>query len=173
MDYISHFSKINLVIQGIGNQDLLYSGFMPGPSEVYVNGISQNGTCDKKCFLEEEISNITLVFEEKLTTCNSMFYKLNNIKEIDLSEFDASSVTNMASMLSECGKLQRVIFGNINTSSVRNMNNLFSNSYNLESLDLSHFDTSSVTDMMCMFMNCSALKEIDVSSFSHLNYLLK
>ena len=45
----SHFSKINLVIQGTGNQDLLYSGFMPGPSEVYVNGISQNGTCDKKC----------------------------------------------------------------------------------------------------------------------------
>ena len=75
----SHFSKINLVIQGTGNQDLLYSGFMPGPSEVYVNGISQNGTCDKKCFLEEEISNVALVFEEKLTDFNSMFYKLNNI----------------------------------------------------------------------------------------------
>ena len=55
-----------------------------------------------------------MVFEEKLTDFNSMFYKLNNIIEIDLSEFDASCVTNMASMLSGCGKLKRVIFGNIN-----------------------------------------------------------
>ena len=42
----NYFSKINLVIQGNGNQQFLYKNFDPSPSNVLVNGLEDN-SCNK------------------------------------------------------------------------------------------------------------------------------
>jgi len=52
-------------------------------------------SCGKSCQLASGRNNITLVFEDEVTSCERMFYVLTNIKEIDLSGFDSSKVTNM------------------------------------------------------------------------------
>ena len=95
-----------------------------------------------------------------------MFYELNSIIEIDLSNFDSSKVTNMKEMFSNCKKLIKITFGNINTSLVENMIKLFYHCEALTSIDLSHFDTSSVTTMEEMFSNCKAIKILDASTFN-------
>ena len=111
-------SEIHLVIQGDGEQKLLsnlYSGV--APSEVLVNGIKDD-SCSKTCNLEGDRNNITLKFDTLIESCYGMFYFVENMIEIDLSNFDASKVANMGYMFIGCSNLEKIEFGNINTSSL-------------------------------------------------------
>ena len=116
-------SEIHLVIQGSGPQKLLgddYSGVKP--SEVLVNGV-RDDSCSKTCYLEGDKNNITLKFDTQIKSCYCMFYFVENIIEIDLSNFDASKVTYTGFMFNGCSNLEKVEFGNINTSSLENIIN--------------------------------------------------
>ena len=157
-------SEIHLIIKGKGNQIILNEMFYYKPDEVIING-AFNNTCKNTCELKKEINEITLIFNEEIRSCENMFYNLINIKEVDLSKFDASKVTKMNSMFHDCKMLKKITFGNINTSSVEDMSSLFQFCNNLNSVDLSDFDASCVTAMEKMFSNCNSLKSIDATSF--------
>ena len=161
---INFNSKIDLIINGKGNQSFLSDEFIFEPNEVIVNGISiTEKSCKKYGEFDEEINYITLIFDSNIESCENMFKGLDNIIEINLEEFDSSKVVNMSSMFNQCINLKKINFGNINTSLVQDMSYLFYNCYKLISIDLSSFDTSSVTNMGMMFNNCSSLKSLDVS----------
>ena len=116
-------SEIHLVIQGDGEQKLLsnlYSGV--APSEVLVNGV-KNDSCSKTCYLEGDRNNITLKFNTQIESCYAMFDHLDNIIEIDLSNFDASNVRDMIGMFNGFSNLEKIEFGNINTPSLKNIIN--------------------------------------------------
>ena len=67
--YIINFSsEINLVVKGSGKQRFLSNAFYLEPSEVKVNGISNN-TCKKVCDFEGQENNVTLYFDEPLNSC--------------------------------------------------------------------------------------------------------
>ena len=154
-------SKIHLVIKGSGNQKILSSDFSLEPSQVIVNGITKTDSCKKICNLDKNYNNITLIFDYQIETCNSMFDGLRNITEIDLSNFDASKVTDFHWMFSTCSGMQKITFGNIDTSLVENMASLFTLCSQLTSVDLSHFKTSKVKTMYNMFSDCSNLEIIN------------
>ena len=90
----NYISEIKLVIKGKGNQLFLFEGFPIKPHEVLVNGVIKTLSFSEQTWvnLEGEESNITLRFNRQIETCYGMFYKLKNIKEVDLSNFDASKV---------------------------------------------------------------------------------
>jgi len=157
-------SIIHLVIKGSGNQKLLYSYFYTNPSEVLVNGVKHD-SCKKTCNLQEDINNVTLIFQNKITSCQNMFRELSNIIEIDLLNFDFSEVNSMCRMFYKCSQLEKINFGNINTSSVIDMQYLFSYCSKINSIDLSNFNTSRVKIMDEMFRNCSNLTYLDLSNF--------
>ena len=138
------------------------------PKEVYVNGIKYD-SCLKFCELPNYKNNVTLVFDDYLTSCKNMFNGLKNIKEIDLSNFDTSDVTSFDSMFQECNNLEKINFGQIETKKVKNMNNLFKNCFSLTSIDLSHFDTSSLNTMEFIFSGCKSLESIDLTKFNTTN----
>ena len=184
-------SKINLIISGNGMVNILSDSFSLDPSEVIVNGLSKGTSCQKTCELNGDQNNVTLIFDEQIETCNYMFSGLENIKQIDLSEFDTSNVKHMSYMFKGCTNLENINFGNIDTSKVIDMNYIFGNCYNLTSIDLSNLNTpklkimanmfrdcwglqevnfgnlntASVEDMRALFYNCKSLTSIDVSSF--------
>ena len=85
-------SEIHMVIKGNGNQSILNDSFSIEPSEVFVNGIFRE-SCKKFCELEYEENNVTLYFNDSITSCENMFYLLENKKEIDLSKFDFTYIT--------------------------------------------------------------------------------
>ena len=149
-----------------GTQNLLNNSFYPKPSEVFINSINNNDSCNISYEHEYEIKNVTLIFNETLNSTAIMFYGLDNIIEIDLSLLDFSYVTTMENMFRNCSNLKKINFGNINTSSVTNMKWLFYNCSKLISLDVSNFDTSKITNMEGMFYNNSNLISIDVSNFN-------
>jgi surface protein len=83
-----------------------------------------------------------------------MFYYCDGLRNLNLSSFDTSNVTNMSKMFLGC--------------------------INLTRLNLSSFDTSNVTDMNRMFYNCQGLQTIyistlfdvmDVTNFSYMFYM--
>ena len=106
-------SVIHMIIIGNGSQNILNSNFQYEPSEVIVNGY-RNDSCKKTCYLSENLNNITLKFSEQINSFAKMFQNLQNIIEIDLSNFDASHITNMNEMFEGCSKLSNVILSNSN-----------------------------------------------------------
>ena len=172
----NHFSEINLVIQGIGEKLFLYENFEPSPSKVLLNGVEDSSCNKKKCNLQGNRNNITLIFEDDIETCQYMFSGLKDIIEIDFLNFESSKVTTMKSMFYECENLEKVHFGNINTASVNSLELLFKGCSHLTSIDLSKFDTSKVENMKKMFCDCTNLNiinfgNIDTSSVSDMEYL--
>ena len=114
---------------------------------------------------------IEIYFKPGITTLESYFSvskdpNLENVGSIDLSHFNTSSVTNMASMFSGCHSLKSIDLYDIDTSSVTDMNNMFNDCKALETLDLSSFDTSLVTNMDSMFNGCESLIYLDISNFN-------
>ena len=130
-------SYINLKIKGTGNIKIL-SDFYKGksPDNITINNaISYTKNIDNEYNFENSENNIiyiTLTWNESITSTSNMFTNCVNITEIDLSNFDASSVKNMNSMFSGCSSLTSLILSNFNTSKVENMNRIFSNCEKLE-----------------------------------------
>jgi len=116
------------------------------------------------------------------TNCSIFAIAFTALTEIDLTNADASEVTNMNSMFATGGPLQGSVssssggidtkltsikFGsNFNTAKVTDMNYMFQKRAGLTSLDLSCFNTSEVTSMNAMFNNCTGLTTVDLSSFN-------
>ena len=128
-------------------------------SELYVNGIIHEYT--KYLNLENGENNITIKFNYQVKNCYLMFNQVSAMKEIDLSNFDFSEVTDMTSMFKGCTNLEKINFGNINTSSVTSMFGLFENCKKISSIDLSMFNFSKVSNMDMMFSDCSNLEKIN------------
>ena len=117
--------EIHMIIRGAGNKTILGNDFPVNNFEILVNGI-KNNSCNRTCVFEDDINNITVKFNEIVTSCYSMFFG-SKADEIDLSNFDTSFVTNMTGMFYKCEKVTSINLNNINTSLVKFMNYTFSN----------------------------------------------
>ena len=73
-----YISEIHMVIKGSGTQYMTskdYSGVEA--SQVKVNGVTKYG-CSKTCYLDKEISNVTLIFSTNVDSCYFMFNHMYN-----------------------------------------------------------------------------------------------
>jgi len=140
-----------------------------------------------------DISNAKFIYE--LDSGNSAFSIFGNCPKLnlDLSDLDASNVTNMSFMFQGYNG-EGLTIGNWNTSNVTDMSHMFSdysgglltigdwNTSNVttmsymfsfysgdQPLDLSSLDTSKVTDMSDMFSSYSSDQPLDLSSFDTSN----
>ena len=163
----NHYSEINLVVKGKETSHTT-GKFTHQTSEILVNG----EIYDDNCNLNEDKNNIVLRFENQINSCDYMFLSLDNMIEIDLSNFNSSKCTSMFSMFKDCSNLEKINFGKYNTISVENMEFMFYGCSKLTSLDLSNFDCSKVTSMSYMFKACSSLEKIifgNMDTFSLVN----
>ena len=99
------------------------------------------------------------------TYLHHMFFAMENLTTLDLSNLDTSKAKNMNGMFSYMPNLTSLNLSNFDTSKVTDMRDMFSDMHSLTSLDLSNFDTSQVTDMCQMFDNLSNLTTLNVSNF--------
>ena len=118
------------------------------------------------CIKEIELSDFDT---SNVTDMSCMFYGCEALESLDLSKFDTSKVTDMVDMFYGCYALERLDLSKFDTSNVTGMCEMFSGCSALESLDLSKFDTSNVTGMCGMFYCCYALKSLDLSKFDTSN----
>ena len=158
-------NEISLSIKGTGNQSILEKDFKTKPDEIYINGKSQD-YINIFYNLEEEINNITMIWNNQLTSCYEMFKNLSNITVIDFSKFDSTKIVNADRMFYGCTSLNSLDLTNFYTSSINSMAGMFYNCSSLISLNLSIFNTSLVVNMQEMFRDCSSLISLDLTNFN-------
>lgn len=121
------------------------------------------------------VEGLEYVDTKNVTSMASMFYDMRNLISVDVSNFDTSSVTNMAFMFGNNGSvssapvLQELDLSNFNTYNVTNMRYMFSGQRNITKLNVSSFDTSNVTNMAGMFQYMNDLTSFDISNFDTSN----
>ena len=96
----------------------------------------------------------------KVTNMNRMFHFCDSLESLDLSGWDTSNVEHMNWMFFYCGSLKSLNLSGWDTSKVTDMCGMFSCCFRLISLDLSGWDTSNVKDMENMFYSCPAPYEV-------------
>ena len=138
------------------------------PEKVYLNEDSSKMFYSE--FGEQEIENILEIdlsnFDtSKVTDMGWMFHGMPNLTALNLSSFDTSKVTNMELMFRGMINLTSLDVSSFDTSKVTSMQNMFRGMSNLTTLDLSNFDTSNVTHMNAMFYGMINLTSLDLSSF--------
>ena len=117
-------------------------------------------------FQRDGLNIIYFSSNELFTNTSYMFSDCSALKEVDISSFDTSEVTDMSYMFSHCSSLKEINLSSINTNKVTDMSSMFSDCPSLTKLNLTLFNTENVTDMSSMFSNCSSLKEINLTSFN-------
>lgn len=100
-----------------------------------------------------------------ITNMSYMFAGCINLTSLNVSKFKTANVIDMSSMFLDCNNLTNLNVANWNTSKVVNMSGVFKFCYNLARIDLSNWDTSRVTNMVDMFYNCNSLVSLNVSKW--------
>ncbi len=114
-------SIVTMIIEGSGTKKVLGNGFTFSPNEVHINNENKALDSSNEYPLENDVNNVTLIFNQEINSCASMFYKMEDVLEIDLSKFVSNKVTNMIQMFSDCKKLKKINFSNFNTTNVNHM----------------------------------------------------
>ena len=110
--------------------------------------------------------------------CGLLFSGFSNLQYIKFSQFDTSSVYNMAGMFKDCSSLTTVDWGMVSTYNVTNMEAMFQGCTSLYSLKMADMSFANVTTMRSMFEDCTALTSIDleewyVPSLTIVEYMFK
>lgn len=115
---------------------------------------------------ELDLSNFNT---SKVTDMSAMFYGCEVLTSLDLSSFDTSNVTDMHQMFSRCRKLLYSLnISTFDTSNVTRMDEMFYGCFKITSLDLSNFNTSNVTRMDNMF-GVTDLRNLNFGNFDTSN----
>ena len=162
-------NNITLRINSKGDQRIISDKFTNYPETIIINELVQDYGGNITYNLTEEINNITIIWNNTISSCKSMFEDLSNIIEIDLTNFDSLMINDASNMFKGCSSLTSINFKNFNTESITTMSFMFHSCNSLVSLDLSSFNTSKVTTMYGMFLSCTSLKSLNLSSFDTSN----
>ena len=164
-DIILLYSNIILKFNNSGSNKI-FNRVQSLPDEIKINEKKQPTIDNTYYFNESEANNkVELIWNQTITTTEKMFRECSNITEIDLSNFDTSSVESMGYMFYGCLSLISINLNNLDTSNVRIMYYMFQDCNSLISLDLSNFNTFKVERMDGMFNGCSSLTFLNLSSF--------
>jgi surface protein len=145
--YIHLANQITIKIVGNNKQNILNSGFQYKPNEILLNGNPISIDSENKIdIIDEEENTVIMKWNIQLEDCTDMFSELENIIDIDLSNFDSSKVETMNRMFYGCTNIKYIKMfeenNYLDTSSVKNMAGMFQLCESLISLDLSKFSTS-------------------------------
>ena len=101
-------------------------------------------------------------FEGKVhaKTCLAMFYHCYNLKEIDLTGLDTSSVEMMRGMFAWCWTLEKLKLSEMDTSNATSMREMFLACKDLKSVDLSNLNLSNIKDVRSLFYRCYNLQSV-------------
>ena len=95
-----------------------------------------------------------------------MFSGCENLKYLDISNFNTKNVEFMDGMFKNCKSLKSLNLNNFDISNVYNLYAVFYNCQNLISLNLSNFiPKKNISSTSEMFYNCKSLELINLSNF--------
>ena len=163
-----HSYIITLKVNGTWEHNILNAqeNFYSFPSEIYIdNNEIQNFSPPYKITVCDPTSIIKLEWNYPPNSTRSLFGHCSTITEINLTNFDSSSVIDMRDTFWDCFSLTSIDLSNLKTENVIDMWGFFIGCNSLRSLDLKSFNTSKVTSLVHMFENGYSLISLDLSNF--------
>lgn len=120
--------------------------------------------------------NLKNVDVSKLNTSSvfcmsAMFDGCLILEEVNLRSFDTYNVEQMSYMFNRCEKLKKIDLSSFNTTNLKVMDKMFSECYELTNVDLSSFDTKRVINVQEMFRDLSNIQTIDLSNATFENVI--
>ena len=99
-------------------------------AELYINGKKSRY---KTYFIPEKtgIYDIKIKINNFIKSCCRLFYSIDNVQSIDLSQFNAEKVTNISNMIYECNSLESIDLSSFKAPKVAKISNMISNCINL------------------------------------------
>ena len=114
----------------------------------------------KEIEINSQNETFKIVLEEKenetVTDMSYMLNRINDLKSIDITNWNTERVNNMSGMFSQCRKLENLIgINNIITDNVTNMSSMFYECFSIKKnnlLGISSWNMKKVKDISKMFM---------------------
>ena len=100
--------EISLTIDSTKGDGIITDFYYDDILKVIVNGKESN-IFNYRNYLDEGENEITIIFIYKLYSCQYMFYQLENILYINLSNIDLSKVIYMEYMFYNCFSLKSIV----------------------------------------------------------------
>ena len=96
--------------------------YIKKPDEVFLNNNNENYHNDYSITLNQDGENkIEVMWNNKLTSLESLFAEWKSIVSLDLSNFDTSNVEDMDNMFKGCSSLLSLELSNFDTSNLEDM----------------------------------------------------
>jgi len=141
----SHSYEITIKVNGAGTQKILDRDGIYCPNSVTIDGNSINIDENNCTFINIDDTlidkPIKISWNAGFTSLHGLFNNLTNLIEVDLSNYDTSSVISMNSMFYECRSITSINLEKLNTSSLENIGLMFNCCSSLLKLNLSFFNT--------------------------------
>ena len=101
LSFSSEESKITLVVtkDNDGKAQVLSEYFSPDPNEILVNGENKELDYNNRISVDSDNTIVILSWINGPTDCSLMFFYVESIISIDLSEFDHRGITSMKKCL--------------------------------------------------------------------------
>ena len=112
--------------------------------------------------------NIEIYFKNELTSLESLFFKVNTLIKVDLSNLISKNIKTTSDMFNGCKKLNDI---NLNTDNIYNISNMFTDCSSLTSIDLSIFNKDKLKDVYGLFSGCNSLSKINLNNFNTNNII--
>ena len=124
------------------------------------SNVENMGALFANCYRLKDIEGISHWDTSNVTSMSYMFYKVESLETIDISDFDMSKVEDVSDMFSGSYRLTSLDLSSWNLSSVKTMSYMFKNCWFLESLGgIDWWNTSNVIYMNHVFERSSHLRE--------------
>ena len=169
-------NSIIITISGAGLQNIINPNYdseeIDLPDQVVYKEETKELVENTKLNLEDNINTIKLIWSEPLYYCKEMFANLNNLIEVDFTNFIFSVVREMNYMFANCSNLKAVLFeDNTEPPYLNSLEGTFYRCESLISIDLTTFNGKRIGTMEKMFFNCNSLQSLNISSFTGKNIL--
>lgn len=101
-----------------------------------------------------------------MTDVNNMFSNWKELRFVNVDGWKMNNVRNARSMFKNCGKLMCIDTSKWNLSNLKDAEEMFSWCYWLKTLDSSSWDLSKLENGNAMFHNCNSLQKLDTSKWN-------
>ena len=134
-----------------------------------IQGIKVEAAKDSSYMFYQKTKIQTILFTNfdtsSVTNMAAFFYGCSKLKSTDFSTWDTDNVTNMQEMFCGCSSFVDLDLTALKTNKVTSLHGFLHGCTNLVNLDVSILTTENVKDMGNMFYNCLRLTQIDLSSW--------
>lgn len=118
----------------------------------------------------EYIENLDLLDTSDTTNFSKMFYNLDHLEFLDVSNINTRKAVDMSYMFANVEKIKYINIGFSDSNDIVNMDSMFLNCKSLTSIDLTQFGFENIEHFDNIFDGCENLTTIDLSSLNKKSY---